>query len=65
MIFNRESTQYAPIFNTGLPICFPATVGPLVGVDGEGRAEAVGTHRLPCVSTLNFSFTWVDSGALA
>jgi hypothetical protein len=59
------SRPYAPIFNTGLPISFPATVGPLVGVVGEGRSEAIGTPFLPELSTLIFGFAWVDSGALA
>ena len=58
-------TPHAPIFNTGRPISFPATVGPFVGVVGEGRTEAVGTRFLSGLSTLTFSFAWVDSGALA
>ena len=40
-------------------------VGPLVGVDGEGRVEAVGTLFLSGVWTFSFGFTWLESGALA
>ena len=63
--FPSQTAGYAPIFNTGLPISFPATVGPLVGVDGGGRVGAVGTPFSSGVWTLRFGFTWLDSGALA
>jgi hypothetical protein len=57
-------TQHALIFNTGLPISFPAMVGPLVGVDGMGRTGLVGTPFFSGAPTLFLGFTGVDSGAL-
>ena len=51
-----------PIFSTGLPIALPATVGPLVGVDGTGRTGGDGEPFFVDASNFNFGFT--DSGAL-
>ena len=56
--------RHTPIFNTGRPISFPATFGPFVGVVGERTGEA-GTPFLSRLSTLTFSFAWVDSEVLA
>jgi hypothetical protein len=55
----------APIFKTGLLISLPATVGPLVGMEGEGRATAVAGKFVSDASAFRFGNREADSGALA
>lgn len=63
---NLHNGGYILIFKTGLPISFPATVGPLVGVDGVGPTVAIrGTWFFSGASNFTFGIKVVDSGALA
>jgi hypothetical protein len=62
---NLHNGYYILIFKTGLPISFPATVGPLVGMYGEGRTAAIRGRLFSGASNFTFGIKVVDSGALA
>jgi hypothetical protein len=64
-ISDVHNGDYILIFKTGLPISLPATVGPLVGANGEGRTVAVRGRIFSGASNFTFGIKVVDSGALA